>query len=197
MKIMCITKPQLLNPALHKAFLVLLLAFTLLCGRVANMHGAESDGLRMIRTLHIPVVRNYGYVDIFEVPVTLHGEPLNNFAEAMCAPVFAGSGLEEDYKNDINLISLSKIKIKFENVDAKAPFDTGSDVRMIIDVSHFIPPKGCEIDIYDLIQMILTCIRLEFPPGQLNKVTISIAGAKESMGLSTLEGLLWKTGRRK
>jgi hypothetical protein len=182
---------------MNKVIGVWFVLIALLGGRFVPVAMAQDDELRMVRQIHLPIVKKFGYVEIMEVPVTLNGALMNSFAAAMCAPVFAGSAVAEDYKRDINLISLSKIGITFKNMHEEPPILRDPLYIMTIDLSKFTQPKETVLEAYDIVQSILMCIRLDFPPGYSGTIQVRFSGVKESTEFSKLEGPLWVTSRDK
>jgi hypothetical protein len=164
----------------------------------ANARCDPDQPVRILRPFHLPLLQDSGYVEIKSVPVhkTFEGNPFDDLSRTLCSPIFPSTDDPGD-KRDLNILSLSKIRITFERHDGTDGLDGNSDVNMIIDLTEFTQPKQTNLNAHDIVQMLLLCLRMEAIPGVYPNIHIRFRGATEAMGLAALAGPLWATGHDK
>jgi hypothetical protein len=144
--------------------------------------------------LSFPVIAHNGSIEIQEIPVKLTSRGPNAITEALSAPVFLVSASEAERDRDIGLISRMRIRLSIQPLKRNEPFKPGDESNLKIDLSMFGKPRDVRMEIYDLVQVILACLRIDYPASQNGKINVQIVGTSDQSMFTALEGPLWRTG---
>lgn len=140
----------------------------------------------MLAQVYLPILDpDHGWVSVMDVPVLLQGGPPQNFVAVMAAPVFANSPIKEERRIDLNLISLAKIDLRVEARASQGDFD------FIVDLSKAEKLQGVPLELRDIVDHILVCLRLYVPPQVRTRLNIVITGVANHADWERFEGPLW------
>lgn len=122
---------------------------------------------------------------IREVPVILYGTFPSSLVEVLQQPVFAVSANPADRKKDLNIISQCRIKLAFVPGEAER-----GDI-LTIDLAEYRPPEP-SMPVENVVQAIMTCLRLSLSPIFSDNVYVEISGgvAKDDT-IQRMSGPLW------
>ena len=163
----------------------------------AGKFPVDDGDFYFLSSLYVPLVEEGEGVDICEIPVKHRFEVAHAFIRPFCAPVYAASAKEADRKLDINLTSLAKIGVSLDYIKPDGWMTVGAESNLVIDVTHFTQPRGVNLELYDIVQTILTCLRMNIPATSDGKINVRIVGARDPSVFTALEGPLWRSGYRK
>jgi len=146
---------------------------------VANNQQATAayDGLQFT---FVPLVLPDGHIIVSKVPIAVSENLDASWVhKGFSDPVLIATHEDGEQPMDINLISSGRIRILAQE-----------DGAIVIDCSAYVAPKNVKLDIYDVVQEILICLRLNVP--YRTKFMIKIRAPHGDSSLKSLEGPLWR-----
>lgn len=160
----------------------------------AHLPGTEAEAAAdffFLSTLYLPLITPGGAIEIRKTPVKFRFEAPLAAATAFSAPVYATSTTESERKLDINLVSAASIGVTLKYVKPDGSQEAGAATELVIDLSHLARPKNVELDEFEMVQVILTCMRINRMGRTSN---VKILGARDPAVPAKLEGPLWGSG---
>ena len=140
----------------------------------------------MIHPGYVPLLFTKGNIVVYDVPTMFNC--IFDLARSLSSPVYVQSTEPSERKRDVNVISMSGISLEFRSLG-----ELSEDYELLIDVSKAKVPPDVQVELLDIVQYAIMCIRMEITPGVLNSVKIKIIGAQIDPKLMRLEGELWAT----
>ena len=175
---------------IHRTILSLLWAVL-----VATSGNAEDASKPLMQSgdlseIHFPLYRKRGPVIVNQAPIVIYGRYPDNVVTSLCSPVYATSEEVRDRSIDINIISMFRIgaEIRFRNEEESF---RNQECDLIIDLKHARQPEGCNVNLVDVVQYLITCLRLALPPNYPPKVNVKIVNGQDALTWKQFEGPLW------
>jgi hypothetical protein len=153
----------------------------------SSADSSSKTSFTLFRFLYMPLLDvTSRTMSVHEVPVILHGNAPASIVEVMGAAVFPASQNSADRTSDLNLISLAKIRMTLIALKDERGYD------LMIDLTGAQKPDGAKAEVADVVQGIITCLRLTFPQSWYGRMNIKLIGVSENDAvLEKMQGPLW------